>query len=1156
MKTQDLAVGQRIVGAHSSGPVAIIKVDILPGGFANLIVLLGDGTPLPLMLSDEMQFELDSQATYGFEANPDHFKLALEAKRMELAGVFDPFVAVSTSNLQALPHQLSAVYGELLERMPLRFLLADEPGAGKTIMAGLLIKELLLRGYLKRCLIVCPGSLSDQWAAELKDKFGLSFRQVTKEQLDAAEHVNPFLQGGLFIARMDQLARANKFVQEKLDESDWDLVIVDEAHRMSAQQGGFMGDSKRTKRFTLGQRLSKRATHLLLMTATPHAGSDENFHLFLSLLDEDVFAGNFRAGQTKANLESLMLRRVKENLVDIDGAKLFPKRKALSASYELSPLELELYEVVTEYVRIEMAKAMATLSGDKKKQGNVSFALTVLQRRLASSPEAILNSLTRRLEKLQAFVTAGGSNAAPSVDLAAEAEDEELSEAELEDVFEVGEIDGVTVSTNIDELNTEISKLKDLVQLAQKVKDSGTDSKWNELRGILESDSFVNQETNEYEKLIIFTEHRDTLNYLVKNISAVLRPGANVIAIHGGNSRSERQKSQAEFTNNPDCPILVATDAAGEGINLQRAHLMVNYDLPWNPNRIEQRFGRIHRIGQKFECTLWNLVSSNTREGKVYSRLLEKIQIQDEAYGGQLFHVLGGDDLFEGRSLSDLIQEAILAPEEVTKPVLAIDEALAKAQLLAARKNALVPEVGSTLNVDEIVEEMNAAKSRRLAPGFVAHFFLSAFKSLGGEVIEREQGRYKIPSVPMALQKFASTDIGLNEIASKYERVTFNPLSVEVENGPEAELVVPGTPLMTATVKFVLSKHGESLVQGATLYGAQNELGTKPRLLVCLKQDFVNSFDQGSPLDTVVSFVEVDFDGEISLMNNPPYLDYDPMPTDAAIAARAEILSDVKVDDLVISAKESFRNKNIEERFASLSAKVNNRVERLSLEVSKRLDQEAKYWKNEATNIAQGGKSSHGLTAAQAIQRHQEIKQRKEKRLAQLKMERVVLPKAPEIVSVALIVPPAAKDQSGKLLTPKDQEAIKRVERRAVDLTLRTESILGFDPTEMPRNNPGYDIESERQGLGKVFIEVKGRIDGAKEFLVTDNEYTHGITQGESFFLALVKVASGDDATQDEIRYIQNPFAGMAKQGGYVAHILSFDHYWEQGFDPREVPPT
>ena len=1151
MKTTELEVGQRVNGIHPAGTVEIKSIQMLPGGYATVIVTLPNGDPKQLTISDQMPIELELSAPFTFDAEPESFKLALEAKRMELAGIFDPFVAVSTSNLEALPHQLSAVYGELLERVPLRFLLADEPGAGKTIMAGLLIKELLLRGYLKRCLIVCPGSLSDQWVGELKEKFGLGFRQVTKDLLDSAEHVNPFMQGNLFVARMDQLARAGKTVQDRLDETEWDLVIVDEAHRMSAQQGGFNGEAKRTMRYRLGQRLSKRATHFLLMTATPHTGNDENFHLFLSLLDQDVFAGQLRPGETKANLENIMLRRIKENLVDIEGRKLFPPRKAVSAAYELSELELKLYEAVTSYVREEMARAMSVLAGDKRRQGNVSFALTILQRRLASSPEAILTSLKRRRQKLQDQLEPGQSASVAFIDEVELDAEGELSEAEIEEVIEAGVLDGMSIAKNSSERALEVQKLDELIALAEKVRESGTDSKWQELKAILESEHFVSHETGEHQKLIIFTEHRDTLSYLEKQISKVLGEDLRVITIHGGDSRQERKKAQTEFTNNPDCPILVATDAAGEGINLQRAHLMVNYDLPWNPNRIEQRFGRIHRIGQKHECTLWNLVSSNTREGNVYARLLEKIQIQNQAYDGNLFHVLGGEDLFEGESLSDLMIKAILNPEKVPELVEAVDKGLVDAQVAAARENALVSEVNSRLNSDDIVRQMNDAKARRLAPGYVAQFFLSAFKSFGGVVQQKEESRFKIANVPMALQNYASANLDIGEIATKYERVTFDPAAIEVPEAPPAELVVPGTPLMTATVQLVLQRFEPTLLQGATLFGSNVELDTKPRFMLCFRQDLVNSFDQSSPLDTIVNFIEVDFDGNLTSTAIPPHIDYEPMPPEVAAVHRPSMLEGVPIESLIQLAKESFVGENLTERLPELEARVSARADKLESEVSKRLDQEAKYWANEAITITQGGKSISGLSAAQAKQKSEEIKARKAARLSQLAMERVVLPKDAELVSIALIVPPVPTDSSGKVLTAIDQEAIRRVERRAVDLTMDVETNLGHKPLEMARNNPGFDIKSQRLALGTVFIEVKGRADGAKDFKVTDNELSYGITQGDSYFLSLVRVASGENPAADEVRYIQNPFVGMMKQGGYVAHVLEFDYFWEMGLVPH-----
>jgi len=494
--------------------------------------------------------------------------------------------------------------------------------------------------------------------------------------------------------------------------------------------------------------------------------------------------------------------------------------------------------------------------------------------------------------------------------------------------------------------------------------------------------------------------------------------------------------------------------------------------------------------------------------------------------------------------------QAILNPDKAPYFVAVLDKGLVAAQVAAAKENALVPEVNSNLDSDDIVRQMNESKARRLAPGYVAQFFLSAFKALGGAVQPKEENRFKIATVPLALQKYASSNLEIGEIATKYERITFDPAAVEAPDSPPAELVVPGTPLMNATVKLVLERSEQTLLQGATLYGSSVELETKPRLMFCFRQYLVTSFDQSSPLDTVVNFVEVDFDGNVTFTPIPPHIDYEPMPEDLAAIDRPGLMQDAEITNLIQLAKKSFVGHNLEKRLPELEARVSARVDKLEKEVSKRLNQEAQYWANEATAIFQGAKSNSGLSAAQAKQKSEDIKARKAERLSQLAMERVVLPKDAELVSIALIIPPEPKDAAGKVLTAIDQEAIKRVERRAVDLTLKIESMLGHTPKEMARNNPGFDIESQRDKLGTVFIEVKGRADGATDFKVTDNELSHGITQGDSYFLSLVRVAPGENPGADEIRYIQNPFAGMMKQVGYVAHVLDFDHFWDMGFTP------
>src|SRR5947208_2366319 len=348
---------------------------------------------------DEARLEVVEQGRpWSFDGDGALFRLVSEAHRIRLAHLFDPVLAVHTSLVDPLPHQITAVYEAMLPRQPLRFLLADDPGSGKTIMAGLFIKELIARGDLKRCLVVCPGGLAEQWQDELHRRFHLPFEILTNDKLEAARTGNWFLETNLVIARLDKLSR-DEDVQHKLQAPDcgWDLVVCDEAHKMSATVFG--GEAKFTKRYRLGQILSSLTRLFLLLSATPHNGKEADFQLFMALLDGDRFEGRFRDGVHVADVSDLMRRMVKESLLTFESTPLFPERIAYTVPYKLSEAESQLYKAVTEYVREEFNRAEA-LENDKR-AGTVGFALTILQRRLASSPEAIYQSLRRRKERLR-----------------------------------------------------------------------------------------------------------------------------------------------------------------------------------------------------------------------------------------------------------------------------------------------------------------------------------------------------------------------------------------------------------------------------------------------------------------------------------------------------------------------------------------------------------------------------------------------------------------------------------------------------------------------------------------------------------------------------------------------------------------------------------
>ena len=438
----------------------------------------------------------------------------------------------------------------------------------------------------------------------------------------------------MIICRLDKLSR-DEDAQAKLQQTDWDLIVCDEAHKLSATYFG--NEVKYTKRYRLGQLLSTLTRHFLLLTATPHNGKEADFQLFLALLDGDRFEGKFREGVHVADSSDLMRRLVKEQLLKFDGTPLFPERRAYTVNYTLSDGEAELYKLVTDYVREEFNRAEALENAGSK--GTVGFALTILQRRLASSPEAIYQSLRRRRERLekrlreeQLLKRGAEVRVDMNADLPALSADElddldDAPDAEVE-ATEERVVDLASASRTIAELRLEIAQLQDLERVALRVRQSGADRKWDELSRLLQNNSAMFDADGHRRKLVIFTEHRDTLNYLSERIRALVGRPEAVVIIHGGIGREERRKAQEAFTHDKEVEILLATDAAGEGINLQRAHLMVNYDLPWNPNRLEQRFGRIHRIGQTEVCHLWNLVAKDTREGEVYLRLLEKLDAE------------------------------------------------------------------------------------------------------------------------------------------------------------------------------------------------------------------------------------------------------------------------------------------------------------------------------------------------------------------------------------------------------------------------------------------------------------------------------------------------------------------------------------------------
>ena len=560
---------------------------------------------------------------------------------------------------------------------------------------------------------------------------------------------------------------------------------------------------EKTKRYQLGELLRDHTRHLLLMTATPHSGKEEDYQLFLQLLDADRFAGKYRRGVHGDDAGGLMRRMIKEDLLTFDGRPLFPERVAQTVPYELTDDEAALYEQVTQYVREGMNRAAKL---EDKRKNTIGFALTVLQRRLASSPEAIYQSLVRRADRLRRRkheVMTGVLVEEPAL-LRDEEMLEDPDEYSADEIEQVEEelVDAATAARTVEELDAELAELADLCAAAKVVRDRGHDRKWVELRRILEDQALLPTSDGPPRKLIVFTEHRDTLEYLVGRIRSLLGRAQAVEAIHGGVRREKRRSVTEEFTKNPGCRVLIATDAAGEGLNLQIAHLMVNYDLPWNPNRIEQRFGRIHRIGQTEVCRLWNLVASNTREGEVFTRLLAKVEEQRKAYGGKVFDVLGF--AFAETPLRTLLIAAIRygeQPEVRARMHKVIDANIADGVTELVADHALAHDTLGHAELERLSRQMDEARARRLQPHYIEWAFRNGFTRLGGRLARREKDRFEVSNVP-ALLRAASRR---GPIATQYQRVTFDLAAVDVTDKPRADLLAPVLAPLAATADVRLT---------------------------------------------------------------------------------------------------------------------------------------------------------------------------------------------------------------------------------------------------------------------------------------------------------------------------------------------------------------
>lgn len=1126
-RLEDLTRGTLVRGIVPGEVVTVVDIEWHGNDAITLVYRGPNGRPGDqiVMRDEEPRLEVvEGGVAWNFDAEGEMFRLTSEARRINLAYLFDPLLAVHSSLIDPLPHQITAVYQEMLPRQPLRFLLADDPGAGKTIMAGLYMKELWMRGDLRRCLVICPGNLVEQWQDELYSKFHMPFEILTREKAEASRTGNWFLENNLTIARLDQVAR-NDDLLGRLQQTDWDLVVVDEAHKMSASF--FAGEISFTKRYRLGQIVGGLTRHLLLMTATPHNGREEDFQLFLALLDADRFEGRFRDGVHSVNVDDMIRRLLKEQLLTFDGRPLFPERRAYTVSYELSDDEWRLYHAVTDYVREEFNRADA-LEADGRR-GTVGFALTILQRRLASSPEAIYQSLRRRKERLEQrlreeqAMRRGGeawlawAQGLPSMSLDDLEDFDDLPEQEAVETEELV-VDLASASRTIKELELEIQTLKRLEALAADVRAAGTDRKWEELSKLIQDNDEMFAPDGNRRKLVIFTEHRDTLNYLVNRLRTLLGRDEAVVTIHGSMAREERRINQELFTQDRDTLILVATDAAGEGINLQRAHLMVNYDLPWNPNRLEQRFGRIHRIGQTEVCHLWNLVANNTREGYVFDTLFRKLEQQREALGGKVFDVLG-QVLFDGRPLRELLLEAVRygdRPDVRQRLTQTVDHAFDYSQLAEIMQTrSLVQDVMNSAVVRQVREDMERAEARRLQPHYIRSFFLAAFPLLGGRIYEREPGRFEITRVPSALRE-RDRMIGTREpLLRRYERVAFEKQLLRVPGKPPAEFLAPGHPLLDTTIDVILQRYQDQLKRGAILVDPADE-GEDPRLLVYLEHAIQDARERSDGNRYVISrqmqFVEIGSDGEVRNAGYAPYLDYEPLKEEDRQLVDHVIEDSWTRGEIESAARSHAIQHIVPAHLREVRERREDLIDRTWEAVKDRLTKEIAYWDHQGNQLRlqeEAGKKPR-LNSSRAFARADDLRQRLRSREIELEQERQISALPPNIIGGAIVIPIGLLRRARGESPPEtavDAAARRRIEQLAMQAVIDAERERGYEPRDVSAENNGWDIESRDPSTGRLrFIEVKGRAAGADTVTVSRNEILASRNKGSAWELAIVYV--------------------------------------------------
>jgi SNF2 family DNA or RNA helicase len=1053
-----------------------------------------------------------------FSANPREVFLALETKRYRYISLYDPLLAVNTSKVEPLPHQIEAVYDKVLKLPRIRFLIADDPGAGKTIMAGLIIKELKIRGLVNRILIVTPGHLKDQWRRELKEKFSENFVIVDRGFMNSLYGENPWLKENQIITSIDFAKREE--ILSSLSAAHFDLIIVDEAHKLSAFKYG--DKVKKSKRYRLGETLSQIAEHLLFLTATPHRGDAENFRLFLDLLEPGFFATKELLEESiKRGDNPLFIRRLKEDLKDFEGRPLFLPRHVKTLKYSIkkySSKEVELYNALSRYVEEQYNKA---LSKDKNRRF-ITFALVILQRRFASSIYALYKSLMRRKKRLESLLEEVKQQRSRFISDFDFEELEELSEEERWAQEEL--LETLSLAENRRELEREIATLEELIQMAKEIIENEEELKIKELKSVL---SRLNEE-HPGEKLIIFTESKDTLEYLSKKIKSW---GYSVTTIHGGMSLEDRIKAEKEFKH--ETQVLVATEAAGEGINLQFCHLMINYDIPWNPNRLEQRMGRIHRFGQNREVFIYNLVSEDTREGKVLNKLFEKLEEIRKALGSdKVFDVIS--EVFEGKDLAKLLVDAAVNARTADEILKEIDEKVDVSYLESLKEKLGESLATKFINYSGMRELRDKALEHKLIPEYTESFFEKAFTLAGGRLHRRRDGFISIESIPYEIKEIAREDEfrrKFGQIISGYRKVTFD--KEQSLKNPDAEFLSFGHPLFEAVLEWVERKFSRELVKGATFYDPDGKLNG---YILFYEGSIVDGKNEVAG-KRIFSFYVDEESKEVREISPTIIWDLKEGTPVEGPTADVEELKKLAFNS-VLSTLSLYKEELLKERTRQAEIKKRYGVQSLHYLI-KRLNEDL---------FSLHERKERGEDVDLVIRNKEERRKKYQKALKELerniRYETNLNITSPKFVGIIRVLPDTSQPED---LMVSDAEIEKIGMRVAMDY----ERSQGRIPEDVSAENLGFDIRSKvKIGENETverYIEVKARA-GEGSVALTQNEWFKAQRFRDKYYLYVVLNA----ATNPELYVIKNPAESLEpSQKVEVRYLVPVEQIKREGSHGR-----